>query len=199
MANNIIFLDFDGPLFSNLCIGFHPLNKKVHLTTAFVTETLINPKVKEFTKGLTYYAGRFVTYCYMDQGAVGIINYIASKYKAKVVVSSTWAQILTKEEILKLFELNNLQVELHDNWTTQNIKDGNPLRKTTRLADVAAWLKKNPHNDYIIIDDPDSGGVFLDTYQLDKQGIDKDRVIMVDPDIGLTLQHLDNIEGVWNE
>ena len=92
MQTNIIFLDFDGPLFPYKLIRFKPRNKLHH---------------------------NVFSYWVMDSLIVEFLNSYADDFQ--IVVSSNWNEVHTKEEIEMLFKMNSLNLRLHAVWKTTSV------------------------------------------------------------------------------
>jgi hypothetical protein len=127
----VLFLDFDGPLFSDRVILHHPANKKV-------------PDDLKFSSYMLYWK--------MDEVAVGMLNKLYQRTYFELVISSTWRTLFTKEQIATILEVNDLKIPLHENWCTPY-----RLSYTSRAHDISSWLGSNEVKDYIILDDPLSG------------------------------------------
>ena len=157
MRPNIIFLDFDGPLFPYKAIRFNPKNRATH-------------------KVFSYWA--------MDSTIVEFLNQLASDFK--IVVSSSWNEIHTHDEIELLFYMNNLNLKLHDVWKTIPIG--------TRGQNIQSWISSNSDsfNDFIIIDDPLSCDD-IENY------FDDSRLILVDSVEGFSYNDYEKLEMMIKE
>jgi hypothetical protein len=145
MTTPIIFLDFDGPLFSTRAMLF-PENK-------------LHAKMPEHLKDVLH---PFISYWRMDPIAVTMLNQAIEITNAEVVISSTWRELHTKEEILALFDVNGLKVVLHDHWCTpRNTESGSHLTKyhphRSRFEEIQDWLNEHPEIvKWVSIDDDTS-------------------------------------------
>ena len=157
MKPNIIFLDFDGPLFPYKVIRFNPRNKLHH---------------------------KVFSYWVMDPMIVEFLNSNANDFQ--IVVSSSWNEVHTKEEIETLFRMNNLILRLHDVWKTIPIG--------TRGQNIQSWISSNSgmFNDFIIIDDPMSCDNIEDYF-------DDSRLIIVDPVEGFSYTDYEKLESMIKE
>lgn len=161
----VLFLDFDGPLF--------PYN---------------NTKDHPWPDGLVLHP--FINYWKMDTAAVNCLNYLKDLYPFKTVISSSWKQLVTFDSMKHLFKVNNLNMDFHDDPIAQKVT----LSKPTRSLDILDWLDDNPVDDYIVLDDPDSGSGLKDNPRLRN-------VHLVDPYIGLdfnTYHSMLNIVKGWS-
>lgn len=173
---NILFLDFDGPLFSNRAIVTIPENSK----PSTIPVGLQNNSI--------------ISYWKMDPLAVQMLNTLYDYHPFTTVISSMWGNFLSKEEVLCLFFQNGLNLHLHENWVTP--------RKTNsdRANEISWWIDRNPHKDYIILDDPASGGYLSSAEALIEFNIKPERVFLVDTDNGIdymTFNSLRRIVHTW--
>lgn len=173
----ILFLDFDGPLFPNRVIRFHPQN------------------AEKYPGHLSLNKGYQLDYWKMDEVAVHMLNKLFALHPFKTVVSSGWKTFASKDFIKELFAENGLNLSLHDNWATPQIT----IRSCRRIEEILKWLEDNPTEDCIILDDPSSGESIctfqdhydtIDTeYYVNKHSVSKDNIIIVDYTIGMEEHH----------
>jgi|ERR1043166_5261826 hypothetical protein len=92
----------------------------------------------------------------LDPACVGVLNEIAARGDADVVVSSTWRYGRTVAQ---------LQAMLDSQGFTGRVIDKTPtdLRGAGRGEEIAAWLAEHPVDGYVIIDDHLDMGA-LDTH-----------------------------------
>jgi hypothetical protein len=164
----VIFLDFDGPLFPNRVIKW----------------SLQNGYNAEGTKFLRDYAelcgdtfgASCLSYTKMDDVAVGMLRKLNNLVDFEVVVSSSWNRLFSLDTIKKLFELNGLSdLKFHEHWYTPRVSIGG-----RRTAEIEEWLEDHPEVvNYVIVDDVHSGSC-LKTYKSPA------RVVWADPDTGLS-------------
>lgn len=157
MNKPVLFLDFDGPLFTERGI---PLSRPI-----------------------SEYPGKplhpFVTYWEMDHTSVRQLNSLYDIYQFDTVVSSSWKNFCDKDQIVELFEANGLRLHLHeDAWCT-------PSRMSSyRVNDIAWWLDEYTVNGeapaHIILDDPWSG-----TYLENWVTFGLQEPCIVDPNVGI--------------
>ena len=198
MANRVIFLDFDGPMFPDRTVQFDVRNRYKHRASVWAgggDDIVCNKEVKDFFEACESEVGRrWGTYCFMCPSAVGMINHLGFNYDARIVVSSSWGNIFTKNDIEALFELNGIVVPFHENWNIWT----DPMQRGRQRANlIAQWMKENKYMDYVIIDDPQSGACLCDQYEMTKLGFDLDRIIIVDPEVGLTMGDINQIKNQW--
>ena len=155
MSDNVLFLDFDGPLYPDRYIRVHSKQRKIPAS------------VKEIES---------ITYWMMDPMSVHMLNQLYDIHKFKTVVSSTWRKFGTKEHMENLFAENDLQLKLHDQWATPILHYG------CRHAEINLWLEEYGCDDYLILDDNDSGP------QLDII-MDSNKVVLVDCEFGISTRH----------
>lgn len=163
---NVLFLDFDGPLF--------PYNKITN--------------VHPWPKGLTLHP--FIQYWKMDTQAVSMLNQLKQIHPFKTVISSSWKKYVDFPNMQHLFKVNNLNMDFHDDPIAKRMSFG----YTSRAQDISSWLDDNPVNDYIVLDDPDSGKGLKDSKLKN--------VHLVNPTFGLdvdTFRSMKNIVRGWND
>lgn len=139
MASPILFIDFDGPLFSSRAM--------------MLPENQINSvKPDDLPEQIDRMAG----YWRMDPCAVAMLNKIIEITNAVVVISSSWKGIVDKDGIEKLFELNGLNATIHEDWYTPMVSF-----QHRRAEEILAWIEDHPEVDkWIAIDDDKSIGRF---------------------------------------
>jgi hypothetical protein len=169
--NRILFLDFDGPLFPTRVIKYGQ-----------------GPGVAEWVDRNFDSGHNAITYCYMDNVAVGALNALHKVRPFDIVVTSTWAEFCTKNQIESLFVLNGLQPPLHTNWKA---------RRMVREEGITDWLKRNPGKDYIVLDDPWSFPAIIDDVKMLECGFDLGVLIVVDPNIGLLMEDIERMYEIW--
>lgn len=167
----VLFLDFDGPLFSEIGI----------ITGRPISE----------------YPGKplhpFIGYWEMDAKAVRALNQFYDMYQFDTVISSSWQRFVDKEQVEELFEINGLKLPIHDDWHTDKrfsyssrvshisdwLNTHQVLHKTVEDSD-AEWVEAPSH---IILDDPWSGSG-LELWK----DFGLQEPIMVDPNVGLNVE-----------
>ena len=161
----VLFLDFDGPLFSEIGI-------------------MTGQPISAY-KGKPLHP--FITYWEMDVKAVRTLNMLYDIYQFDTVISSSWQRLVDKEQIEDLFQHNGLQLKIHEDWYT-NKRFGN----SCRASQISDWLHNNQveHKEgwteapaHIILDDPWSGDGLYDwkTFGLQEP-------VIVDPTVGLNVE-----------
>lgn len=162
MKDNILFLDFDGPLFPDVVIKFHPFNR------------LEYPGNERFPGDITYWK--------MSEVSVEMFNMLNDRFKFKTVVSSTWKRFIGKVQTEELFEMNGLRLQLHDDWSTKDLRAiarMDDYYRCLRSTEIKEWIDRQKVEKYLIVDDPWSGS------SLDVDGtIPKHTIVMVNPDVG---------------
>lgn len=184
--DKILFLDFDGPLFSDRVILHHKDN-----------ESLKNPTMLDFFNTLNKngdtFAATCLSYWKMDDCAVNILNKLMQISPFKTVISSSWRELCSLESIQYLFELNGLNLDIHDDWMTEtnHINNHWGVEGHDRLIQIKRWIElhKDEICDYVILDDVLSGGSLINESKLKSLQINPERVIIVDHNIGLEHEH----------
>jgi hypothetical protein len=162
--NPVIFLDLDGPLFSDRVIKYDWDNLKEQ-----------------------YHFNPHISYWKMDSVAVGILNLFYEKNKFEFVISSSWRLLHTKSDLTELFKLNNLIAPITSgDWETKEFQETG----CNRANEIGDWIIRNKCDRYIILDDADSGaslgylisGIGRNEYT---KTINEDNIILVNSHIGL--------------
>lgn len=159
--NPVLFLDFDGPLF--------PERQIQH-----------SPTMDEYPGKLKFHP--FISYWEMDRISVRQLNKLYSIYPFDTVVSSTWKDFVSREQVEELFSVNDLNLKLHEDWATTS----NGRVTAQRVHEIKWWLDDHIVGDkklaHIILDDPWSGSSLL-------CGAWKDLGLMepfiIDPNVGI--------------
>lgn len=127
MQKNVIFLDFDGPLYPST-VHMFPENKNPEYD-------LIHP---------------FISYWKMDPVAVAMLNELSERFKFEVVLSTSWCSLVSEKDAYeRLFDTNGLKLKLHKEWMT-------PRFRKNREEQIEDWIQSNNPNDYVIFDDTES-------------------------------------------
>jgi hypothetical protein len=106
-----------------------------------------------------------------DSKAVSNINYITHYTNAKIVVSSTWRNNFTLQELKQIFK---------DRGITTDIIDKTEIG-LTRGEEIREWLDRNEVTNYVVIDDQVKDII---------NWVDNRRVIHVNPQEGFTSDEL---------
>jgi hypothetical protein len=187
-TKNILFLDFDGPLFSDRVIDHHPEN------------CLSNTKMRKYINTVKdngdTFGAKCITYWKMDAVAVGMLNKLMKSKPFETVVSSTWRELFGRLSIEELFRINKLNLVLHDEqWCTPLGEAHMGRRSGDRLQQIWEWIegRKDEINNYVILDDPMSGGSLSSDGMVESAGLEVRRVILVDPLIGIEQWHYNRL------
>ncbi len=186
----VLFLDFDGPVWPDRVIKFHPDNHMDNAQLQYIIEQME-------LNGDTFGA-KCMTYWRMDPVAVEMLNRLMEIQPFYTVVSSTWREFCSKETIQLLFNENGLNLELHKHWMTplaSTFRESYVNKDMLRLMEIKRWLAN--HDDtvgpYAVLDDPSSGGVLMDDNHVRGVGMDPQAVVLVDPCIGMEMFHYDQL------
>ncbi len=168
MKTNILFLDFDGPLFSSRAL-FLTENTFPH-NLEHVEALKLNPQA---------------THWKADPVAVAFLNTLLAASPYQIVVSSSWADEgnHSKEGIFNLLKANGIKAPLHKDWklNKQNMM-------WDRLYHVKDWLDRNKPDNYVIIDDVHSGGSLAKESSVMDLGMDPSSIVLVDIENGISHQ-----------
>lgn len=175
---HIMFLDFDGPLFSGRALMLPENNE---YAKKMLDDLKMNP---------------LVSYWYADPVAIAMLIELYRYKSFKLVISNNWAnpELHTKEQIINLLKKNGLGIPLHDNWRIS-------LDKGERIEQIKEWLENNDYSDYIIIDDHESGESLSDHKLLMKTNINKEKIVLVNFDDGILLRDFYKMQAIianWN-
>lgn len=164
---NVIFLDLDGPAFSEVCIKFHPDNRTPYPGKA----DLYHP---------------FCDYWRMDERFVHLFRHLHDVHDFKVVISSSWRKLHPDPfAFTDLFATNGLILNLHCDWKTESFTS---QLGCTRAEEIVYWLKEHPEvSDFLILDDVLSGGSLYKDCDLWNPAHEfiSDKIVLIDPDLGL--------------
>jgi hypothetical protein len=146
MTTPIIFLDFDGPLFSARA-ELLPENDIKYSKT---------PELKNILHP-------FISYWKMDPIAVAILNNVVDIVNAEIVISSSWRELHTKDEIQALFDVNGLSGPIHEDWCTPIGSKYDPnamsyiVTYKNRAEEIQGWINKHPEvTQWVAVDDDES-------------------------------------------
>ena len=142
----IIFLDIDGVLRTHKSDLEHSI--------------LLNQQIP-----IRVYDRRF------DLKAVSNINYISYYVNTKIVVTSTWRNNFTLEELKQIFKDRGITIEIIDKTDIG----------LTRGEEIREWLDRNEVTNYVVIDDQVKDII---------DWVDKDRIIHVNHFEGFTSDEL---------
>lgn len=170
----VIFMDFDGPLFSSRALMLPQNNEYAEY---FLNELSLNP---------------LVTYWFADPVAVAMLNQLMKVRSFKLVISNNWAnsELHKKEDIIELLAKNNLEIPLHNAWKTDVESD------LSRPMQIAKWLKKNQVDDYLIIDDHESGSDFKNYAILKESGLNTDKIVLVSNHDGILMSDFEKMKMI---
>ena len=167
---HILFLDFDGPLYPEKILLIPENNKD----NSMLRNLSLHP---------------MVTYWKMDLATIAMLNQLYEIRPYFIVVSSSWADLHTKEQIESLLALNGLNIPLHKNWKLdcENLSRGERIKE---------WLDKNKIADYIILDDEDSGYVFQNLDYLKNLNLDKNKIVLCSLEDGVTMSNYYKMKAI---
>lgn len=175
---NIVFLDIDGPMIPYVITKYHPDNY-----TAYPGKTKISPDYWKFC----------------ERAAI-LWNKLCETRDFQVVISSSWRIRDSGPHYFEdLFETNNLKINLHEDWRTKSLAANNSYAyyhsyevECTRAAEINEWiLRHNEIKNFIILDDSDSGETLISLKP--EHMYMEDRIILIDPDTGLSSNNIRNI------
>lgn len=159
----IVFLDFDGPLFSNRALM---LLENHEFAKANLKDLKLNP---------------LVTYWCADPIAIAMLVHLYHFRPFKIVVSSAWGELHTKEQIENLLKKNGLGIPLHENWKINTMLGSKPEQ-------IKTWLDENKYEGYMVIDDTLSGEEFNNIQLVNEIGLDTNQIVIVSVNDGISYQ-----------
>lgn len=170
----VVFMDFDGPLFSSRALMLPQNNEYAEY---FLNELNLNP---------------LVWYWYADPVAVSMLNQLMKVRSFKIVISNNWAnnELHKKEDIMGLLEKNNLTIPLHNAWKNDVKSD------LSRPLQISKWLSKNQVDDYMIIDDNESGMDFKNYAILKEAKIPSEKVVLVNNQDGILMNDFEKMKRI---
>lgn len=174
----VMFLDFDGPLFSRRALMLAENNEYAQQA---LTELKMHP---------------LISYWYSDPVAISMLVELYKIRPFKIVVSSTWSDedLNDQEQIERLLRKNRLSIPFHKTWTT-------PRNKELRIEQIKEWLENNEYSDYIIVDDNESGYSLDNKKLVEELGLDEQKIVLVSADDGILIRDFYKIQAImanWN-
>jgi hypothetical protein len=172
---HIVFLDFDGPLYSNKAMLLPENNGGA---SEILRELKLHP---------------FISYWKADPMAIAMLHYLHNLRPFQLVISSSWAdeRMNDKEQIERVLRINDLDIPMHKDWRTPRIKG-----VTERAGEIAEWLKNNKYSDYMVIDDDESGPQLANQSHIKNLELDKYKIVLVDVDEGLTMNNFYQMQAI---
>lgn len=180
MYNKILFLDFDGVLNSD---------EYCPHSTEYIQKckNSFNPRqVRE--KGLQYKIKSF--YELMSNQLVERLNIITNATSCKIVLSTSW-RLNYYNVILDYKSYIGITGEIIDRTPEIKTQYGMP-KLSERGREINLWLKRNPTEKYVILDDNPHGDCYFTENQIPY-------LIETDGKIGLTLDDTVNAIRILNE
>jgi len=169
MKEETLFLDLDGPMFPDRWIRFASANRRPY------------PGRMEMPDIVDYWT--------MDPLSVEMLNFLYDLHPFRVVLSSSWKKFVSRAQCQDLFITNGLTLQLIDDekeWCTIRLDRNSGLPYShrsgcSRAAEIREYILRHNVEEYLILDDPMSGSSLDDK----NHELDAERVIMVDPDVGI--------------
>lgn len=84
----------------------------------------------------------------LDPMSVGLLKKLCDNTSARIVISSTWRKLYSREEFLDIFK----SYGWHD-FPFEDVTDNNNSCRQTRGHEIQRWLDANGNPEYIILDD----------------------------------------------
>lgn len=169
--SRIVFLDFDGPLFSHRALMLMENND---FAPEMLSKLNLNP---------------LVSYWKADPVAIDMLHHLYRFRAFKIVVLSAWAEIHDKKQIEALLHENGLDITLHTDWRV----DFSHLNKPEQIR---TWLNKHQIENYLILDDDLSGEDLQNKELLQENNIDENKIVLVSADDGIAYHHYFRMKAI---
>lgn len=172
---HILFLDFDGTLYPEKILLIAENNED----NSMLKELNLNP---------------MVTYWKMEPVIIAMLNQLYNIRPYFIVVSSSWGNLHTKEQIETLFATNGLSVPLHEDWKIE-------INQNKKAEGVANWIQSHKIADYMILDDEESGVEFQDIRKIENLKLNKQKIILLSPEDGVNMASFYKMKAIvanWN-
>ncbi len=173
----ILFLDFDGPIFSDDTLQ---LEQNQGQTS------------KDKCQELDLHV--YIEYWYANPKAISFLNKMYELYPYDLVVSSSWADswLHEKKHIEALLNINGLKYNLHQSWSTPRGPG-----YASRAQEISGWLYEHQYvqNNYIVLDDLVSGKEFALSSTYEESNIKKDQVFLASIETGFSDKDFEAIEA----
>ena len=167
---HIVFLDFDGPLFPEKALLLAENNEN-------------SDELKEL--GLH----PMVTYWKMEPCIIAMLNQLYELRPFFIVVSSSWGEFHSKEQIERLLAYNGLNIPLHSDWKLMTEGEG-------KAKKIASWFADKKIADYMIVDDDESGEEFSQFINLEKNRLDNKRILLLSHENGATMSDYFKMQAI---
>lgn len=158
---HIVFLDFDGPLYPEKILLLSENNED----NSMLKELKLHP---------------MVTYWKMEPSIIAMLNQLYDIRPYFIVVSCSWGNLHSKEQIETLLATNGLHVPLHNDWKIE-------LNDNNKAVSIKKWLDNHKIADYMIVDDQESGEDFNKIEHIETLKINKNKIILLSPEDGVTM------------
>lgn len=167
---HIVFLDFDGPLYPEKILLLPENNED----NTMLKELNLHP---------------MVTYWKMEPSIIAMLNQLYEIRPYFIVVSSTWANLHSKDQIETLLATNGLNVPLHADWKID-------LDNGKKSPHIKNWLDNHKIADYMIIDDDESGDEFNKVEYIERMNLNKNNIILLSPEDGVGMAHFFKMKAI---
>lgn len=151
--NNIIFLDIDGVLqpYNNDYRFKYDLNKlQTYLSEKYNNSIYLN--IDKFDLGACFYD--------WNEISIGILKELLNKTNSQLVIHSGWKDCLTKDEIIALFKIKDL-----DKYIIDVVDRGDKIKA------IKKYIETHSMDNYLIIDDSNFTNDFGKNFYLTKDFI----------------------------
>lgn len=167
---HIVFLDFDGPLYPEKILLLSENNED----NSMLKELKLHP---------------MVTYWKMEPSIIAMLNHLYDIRPYFIVVTSSWGHLHSKEQIETLLATNGLHVPLHADWKIE-------INGDSKAPYIRQWLDNHKIADYMIVDDEESGEEFNKVDYLEKIKLNKNKVILMSPEDGVTMANFFKMKAI---
>lgn len=168
---HIVFLDFDGPLFSERALLMPENNGGA---SAILGALELDPMVSYFKA---------------DPVAIAMLHSLYDIRTYQIVITSSWAEAHTREQIQRLLNINDVNISMHKNWKIE--KKG--FEKSEAISN---WINENKLSDYLILDDLDSCEKLNEERHIRKLGLSRSKIMIVDEREGITMKDFYKLQAI---
>jgi hypothetical protein len=163
---HVMFLDLDGPLFSERALMLPENNEYASIT---LEQLKLHP---------------LVSYWCADPVAIAMLIELYRFRSYKIVICGNWAdpQLHSREQIENLLRRNGLGIAFHKDWTTFSYSG------VDKVEQIKSWLDNNHETNYIIVDDIDSEDGLSDIKKLKENNLNKENIVITSFDDGITIK-----------
>lgn len=163
---SVVFLDFDGPMFPTKMCLFK--ENREPISDEMIAKIGLNQELYQIWK--------------MDDFAILALHKLYEFNPFEIVVSSNWGNGNTREVIQNLFNANNIEIPLAQDYRLAQVN-------MSRLERVKEYIVRNNIQNYLMIDDYDSCPEMENLDNIEKLGLDSKSIFAVNFNNGISLEN----------